>query len=73
MKTWEIRYGLTEGAYKTTSNSHTPLDSIEFFAVASKSAVQHNKNPPIAWFSLYNKGWVKLINLSERLSLLLFC
>ena len=30
MKTWEIRYYLTEGAYKTTSNSHSPLDFLGF-------------------------------------------
>lgn len=35
MKTWEIRYCLTEGAYKTTSNSNPPLDFIDFFRVAS--------------------------------------
>ena len=39
MKTWEIRCCLTEGAYKTTSNSHPPLDFLDFFGVASKLAV----------------------------------
>ena len=34
MKTWEIRYGLTEGAYKTTSNSHTPLIFCAYFQSA---------------------------------------